>query len=337
MRWFVVVVGLAGGAATAAACGLDDEGSVDGPGPDGAPSARRDGSAGEYTPELEGGPALPPPPDGQCPAASAAACATPPAGWGFVGFHANRDAPCDEGFVQSDGIAGPIAGSVTCGDCQAASCTVLSPATCSAGAMTAVQFDTGAAPLCNMPVADVAVSGACSTTVPGAPTVRHLRATPPVAAFGSCSLGSVASSKLQGLQIRTCVPRDASCANALCEAGSECIVAPGELACPAGSYTVRRVVGDEAGVACGACGCRVEATCSGTLSFFNTANCTGDEDSVPVNRACGTIARESDDESYGSFKYTGKATLQRCVAPNSGAAATATLRGNVRTICCRAP
>jgi hypothetical protein len=348
MRWFVVLSAVVGLGALGAACGLDGSGiSPDEASFDGSTERQPRVDAGPTAWGLEGGPEPPPPPGGYCPGADASACAVP-AGWNPIQYTANRNTACKDGFTQIDALAGPFNGSVACSACTGsiAVCTISALPNCAGGTLTEIMFDNGGDPGTCGSTAPVPVAFTAGSTPPYCmpiPTsdwqqLTHLKAQAPAPTPGACALGAGTSPAVTGTQVRACKPKDDSCAGQLCAAKAECIEHDGPMACPGAPYTTRTLVGDEVAFDCGGCGgCKFDAVCSGTLTLYAGAGCTGDGDAVPipVNKTCSSIAHESSGELYQSVGYVGKAEQQPCVAVNKTGTAPNTVRNNVHTICCR--
>jgi hypothetical protein len=107
---------------------------------------------------------------------------------------------------------------------------------------------------------------------------------------------------------------------------TECIRADGDIDCPP-AFSTKHVVGDAAGLACGACGCTVEATCEGSIEFYTDMTCTAGKLAFAVDGSCQAA---NTDVAYLRYKYIGVASA-KC-APEAPAAASF---APAQTICCK--
>ena len=76
-----------------------------------------------------------------------------------------------------------------------------------------------------------------------------------------------------GDDVTTCIPT--SCSANFCGGGSVCAIAEGEVACPSGLSLFARV-GTDVTAGCAACACDASAPgqCNGTVTGFETNDCT---------------------------------------------------------------
>ena len=137
-------------------------------------------------------------------------------------------------------------------------------------------------PLANSP------AGSCGTdTYQGDYSVYDVQYTAPPPSGGACTSAGVktASAVSYAATDRLCQADSsqlAACDGGVCHPDlsgpyAACIAAPGSVACPPGPLSVAHQVGTGATFSCADCSCSVGATCSGTLTLYDSADrtCTG--------------------------------------------------------------
>lgn len=320
MRASLVGLVLAG-ALVASACGIDAVGSfidpnADGGGPLGTPGPGARGVGDD------GGPAND---DGGSPLPCADACAVPsaPAPFALV-LLGNDAAACPTGFDASDVVDEPTpnAGSCACGACA------FSGTTCTTGALVS-KYSSDTA--CGGTGSNIDANGGACFAFNGQFISTYAAMLPPAAVVGTCSAPGVGvRAKVTTTKRRLCAPRSDACLDAVCAAGSSlatCFAAPGDVACPA-SLPTRHVVGSDFTLACDACTCTTQATCSGNVTFYSNAGCTGST-RVLQSSTCTQVNQAS----FQSTKWAGTVASQTCTNVTPAAKANATL-ADVKTICC---
>jgi hypothetical protein len=162
----------------------------------------------------------------------------------------------------------------------------------------------------------------------------HYAAVGPGPVGGSCTAaGAVVAGALTSAPARLCAPEADACDGLLCAGGGlvECVIADGDLECPAGSpFSWRRLVSSGAppALACPACSCTLSTSCAGTMTYFEDFGCSGQALAFPADGVC----REAPWPSAYSYRYTAVASATPSVSPPAGAAPTVS---GVRTLCCR--
>lgn len=291
-----------------AACGIDAVGTLDatgGPPRSAAPSDVADSGA---PPPICAGTCAPP--------AVAAPFAT-------VLFGA-RTAACPAGFDGADVVEDPVPGA---GSCACGACT-FSGTTCSTGALVSkYSSDT----TCTGTGDDLQGNGGSCTTISGTWISTYAAILPPAAVVGTCSAPGVAvPANVTSKAGRICTPRSDACLDALCAPPATlaaCVAADGDVACPS-DRPARHLVGADLILACAACTCTTQATCSGTASFYTSSNRSGTARTLQA-----AVCTQVNQTSFNSAKWTGTIASQTCTNVTPAASATATL-GGVRTVCC---
>lgn len=311
-----VVVGLV--VFALAACGIDAVGTLEEPGalraPDRPPNSAADGGR----PAEEDGSGVP---VGPC----ADACAPPSATAPFADvLYGERTSACPAGFDASDVVEDPVpaAGSCACGTCAFAgtSCTggaivskYASDTTCS-GTGSNLQGNEGNC---------YAFNGQFIST--------YAAMLAPAAVPGTCSAPGVGvPANVTKKERRVCTPRADACLDALCSppaALAACIATSGDVPCPS-SAPNRHLVGSGVALSCAACSCTTQATCTGTVTFYAGAGCTG---ATRVLQA--GVCTQVNQASFQSTKWSGTVATQTCANVTPATTATASLDG-ARTVCC---
>jgi hypothetical protein len=115
-----------------------------------------------------------------------------------------------------------------------------------------------------------------------------------------------------------------------------CVSSSGDQACPS-AFPKKHLVGTDVSVTCaaGACGCTVTATCTGKMSFYASADCSGAPDLiVNANDTCVPTVSNPEGNTYGSHRYVANAPTNVACTSAGTSAATTSLVGPL-TVCCR--
>lgn len=284
-----------------------------------------------------------------CSPSSAKPCIVVPTGWTLVAFAPSQSAPCPAGFgdTPKDVVETPDAGT----RCSCADCTVTTPPSCASGPI-AVSFDmrgngpgqcattANPSPLKNTP------PGACGTdlfTGDYSPDDVKYAAPPPTG--GTCQSSGVANYASTDRICESTSPSSAGCTGSVCAPNvpspyRACIRAPGDLPCPSGTLSARRLVRSSASPACPDCPCTVTATCSGTMTLFTDTMCTAGArpiptgQCVPIDTSLGQGMMGQGMVNFRSYEYAGTPASVAChVAADAGATAAGPL-GDTETVCC---
>jgi len=261
-----------------------------------------------------------------------------------VAFAGNQGTACPSQSVQADVLEGPDTSSV-CG----CNCALSTPPTCATGAI-AVKYDANFnhSPLsCGSTgnPATMAESTSCSTMLytgnPLGYQSLDLSYTPPSPTGGTCTPSPLANTGnlTYASQDRICTPNTEPCTGSDCTpsfgAGwGVCISSAGSLSCPGTTFTTRHIVGGTATFTCSStCSCQVTGTCPGTITLYTNNNCTGTEQSVPVNGTCLNGSNAYNSNNYASYEYTA-GTPQSSCDPTGTSTAQNVGQSNVQTVCC---
>jgi hypothetical protein len=248
---------------------------------------------------------------------------TATAGWSLVAFGASRAASCPAGFTPTDVIEKPVGTSATC---SCGSCSITTAPNCTAVTISTM-WDSGPA-VCNFQ-GDY-YQGAVSCGVLGGSFGLDIKAIPPTPVPGVCTAPSTADpSTVTAAEERVCVPTAAcaACGSGIGADFAVCLASNGDNPCPMNAPT-KHLVGTSPDVSCGTCGCSVSATCTGTLNFFTSGNCTGTSFlQVATDGGC----HLANNQTVGSYTWTGSPVNPQCASGTS--TATVALNGT-QTICC---
>jgi hypothetical protein len=281
-----------------------------------------------------------------CDPQSDPACLPLPVGWTLVAFAAfatgsDAGAPaCPTGLDSASDVGeGPAARPDTC---ECASCTVTAPNACT-GAIThefsppAGMCETAGAPHANNP------PGTCLTDLyTGARDGNKEKLTLPAPTGGACAASApVAHDDRVTFASRSRVCDDtARCSGGTCDARVPapfvaCIASPKQAAdedrdCPA-AFPQKHLVGTGAAFTCpSTCTCGVNRSCSGSVTFYANADCSGGAKLVPAD---GTCRQPNFVGAYLSYRAT-TTPATTCTASGSSTATNARVTA-ARTICCR--
>jgi hypothetical protein len=271
-----------------------------------------------------------------------------PIGWSVVAFAGSPEAGCPSGFAANPvgvvfGVETPAAGACSCD-----SCSVSTPPSCVVGEI-AGEYDLNGSRTCgtvSQPLAN-AMSGGCNTDNPhGRIYTSDVEWTPPGPTNGACNAAPPTAHPNQvafGGQGLACSPEaDAGngcydggvCSPALSAPFMLCVAQPGDVACPATSFTVAYHVGTGASLSCsGTCGCAVGATCTnGTVTYYRDTECTNPMTFVmAANGACNPA--NGGGNTFGSYVYSATVEGVTCSVSGTPTAIDVGLTGE-ETICC---
>ncbi len=133
---------------------------------------------------------------------------------------------------------------------------------------------------------------------------------------------------------RLCEPKAGMCAGPLCEGTPflECIELTAAGSCPA-PFTRPRTLGSDFIVSCPTCTCGVNASCTGTLTFYDKGGCTGASVAVTVDGSCVAVPGGAKG-GLETFKYKPDPVVASCTSSYASAPGTKTYI-TPRQLCCR--
>ena len=271
---------------------------------------------------------------------------TVPAGWTLVGFATNTDAGCPPGLAApaTDVLEGP---SADAGSCGCAACAVTTAPTCTGKVNVFFDFDN--LHQCQFPGVPSqngnSPAGGCLndmfTANEIAGTETKLVPTPP--GGGVCASPGVFQKEnlTYAAKGRVCAPESpaaAGCAGSTCAPNlpapfRACISQAGDRPCPAGDFSVKHLVGTDVSATCGACGCSVTGTCSGSLTMYSDTGCANNPEVLTANGQCLRNAA-IDGNSYKSYRYALSPTGVGCVATGVAPTAQNVSLLSAQTVCC---
>lgn len=264
-------------------------------------------------------------PDGDGSTCNETACGAPlPSGAKRVAL-VDRGIACPPGFKATDVVEGKTGDGCTC------SCTVAVAPLCPSTGSVQIHHGTSATCATTGNVLYPPGSGVCMPLgFPGV-VADYVRLTPPAPLGGACVPASTADKNAVVRPRRLCEPLSGTCAAAICASPfTECIEYAG--ACPT-AFPNAVPVGSDAYVTCPTCTCSISATCTGTLSLFNTAGCGGTAIPIPADDVC--RSQPSAGASVSHYKYAANPPAgPACKASFTAAPGTRTIIGQ-RNLCCR--
>jgi hypothetical protein len=339
------------GGRVAIGCGLSQvgvsgsgEAGVDGPsGMDTAPPPGGDssGMADQTPPDapsgdapIDGG-ALDAPADGPCDACALLA----PSGWSLVAFATARANACPSQTTQVDVVENPNASPSAC-TCPA-TCTPTGNPDCTQASIPIVYGDNG----CGQTAPNFPGAGGACTVLPqgdrtlsgnhtgiGNPTMSDQNCTPPSPVQ---NLNAVTSQS-----DRLCQPASSTCALAVCNASlpagfTTCLLASGDQTCPV-STPNKHSVGSAPSLACSACGCTEEVSCSGSFTFYGNEACgTGSGGGgFSISIASNSCVPTTMGEAVGSYEWTASADASAPTCQEVGGSVPMTGLQGPETVCC---
>lgn len=185
---------------------------------------------------------------------------------------------------------------------------------------------------CDNPAGNIDANNGACFPYNGAFVSTYCSILPPPATPGPCSAPGVGvPAKLTAdATTHLCHPAIDSCAETFCAPPNgmkTCLVAEGDVACPANAAT-KTLVGSEPDVTCGACTCTSTATCTGSLTFYSGSGCTGGTKVLQANTC--TMVNQA---SIKSTQWAGTASNLACTNIVPGAPTSVGVK-NARTVCC---
>jgi hypothetical protein len=169
------------------------------------------------------------------------------------------DASCNAGFTRQDLVTNPH---VETGGCACGGCQVVGAYTCDAAVPISGGNNCGDNPIANAP------PGACTQAQAQHLEAHAVQATGSVGCFAPNDAGIGAAAD----PLAVCVP---GCTADFCASASRCIISEGDVACPAG-FTLYAHAGTGADPGCAVCACDAgpPTACGGSVTGFQTTNCT---------------------------------------------------------------
>jgi hypothetical protein len=253
----------------------------------------------------------------------------------------NQSTPCPAQSTTYDVYEGPSASASAC----SCGCSLTSQPGCPGGSI-ALGYDTnpGHNPLtCGSKGSALSTASGCSTDPFAGPgyLAIDMALTPPAATGGTCAASGVAApgNLTYAATDRVCAPSTLPCTGDECRPSfplgyAVCIVNNGVQACPGAPFTHQHVVGGAATFTCsnGSCSCQVETgTCTGTVTFYPNAGCTGTAMPVAADGQCRDPMFTSDD--LPSYTYAANPLSPSCAAAGTSTAQNVALANPV-TVCC---
>lgn len=253
-----------------------------------------------------------------CPAGACAAIALPPA-WSPVAAHIGFPG-CPAGAVSRRYVTDPVASATTC----SCGCTLTATPKCDEG-MSNIKSSDG--PGCGTSGLGLSFkSGACT---PWGSKIESYQSESSIWPSGGACATTLVPGAAQSTGVDACLTAcpDRICAGDVPSGYKACVVAIGDVACPAGPFTNKRLIGDSVDVACtGTCGCL--PTClSPTMEFFQTSTCTGSIAKLAADGTC--AATGAGGQTYNGTRYT---ATPGCTSTGTAKAIVALV--GVRTLCC---
>ena len=273
----------------------------------------------------------PPPP---CSSDGGACTGAIPLGWTLTAFEPNRAAACPVSYASADVVASPTPQSAAC----TCSCSVTTQPSCELGAVT-MKYSSDAQCGNTYATYNITTAGACTDYGAGTFTLAsHHSYTKLGVTAGTCATAAVTdATKVGSTAMRTCDP-PAGCAEDVCGGAvpngmRACIVAAGDVVCPAGPFTDKAaLIGDDTTLSCGACSaCNVtQSACgNGTVKFWGNSSCTTAKGSMAADGNCNTTGGAS-----GVNHFTYENPVQNVVC-NAGTSTPSVNLKTKRTVCCR--
>ena len=251
-----------------------------------------------------------------CATLDAACLGSPGAEWTPIAL---TDAGCGSGFTAQTFKTSPR---LLDGGCACSACQVTGSFACNAA--TAISGGNN----CDDPPIAQATSGQCTLA-----HAQHLEAYPPQATNGTigCSVSNDAGAGAVGDDVTTCIPT--SCTADFCGGGSVCAMAEGDVGCPSGFSLFARV-GTGVDPFCAPCGCDASApgTCGGTVTGFESSNCT--DGGLVHTYGVSTCNVFDNSIDYSSVIVTLVPPDASCTASSAITSGDAGLVGT-KTICCK--
>jgi hypothetical protein len=251
-----------------------------------------------------------------------------PNGFKLVAASPDRQQACPQGWTSHDVVGGAM---LMDGACSCA-CNVSQQPTCSTGSIMR-SLDQGTNPSCGTPATTITLTGQACSTLPSYISAygSHYSATLEPAG-GACSWDTKPDpQKLMAREARMCDVPD-NCQGAVCGAKNVCVVTDGDLACPM-TFPVKSLIGASASIECTACAaCKLQATCTGTLSLYTDYQCMAGKTDYPVDGSCNK--NPSQNTNFFAFGFQGSLGKTDCSGPAPTSTGTAKLQ-QPQTLCCQ--
>jgi hypothetical protein len=251
-----------------------------------------------------------------CPTVDAACLDGIPAGWEPVVV---SDAGCPPAFTPATMFVNPR---LADGGCACGACQVIGSFTCSGSVVITSGDGCG-----DQPPLATADAGGCTLT-PGA---QHVEANPiDAAGTVACFAANDAGAGAIADPITVCYP---GCSADFCAASPRCIVAEGDLLCPAG-FVRMATAGTGADPGCATCACEAgpAGACGGSVTVYDNPTC--DDSGSSATYAVGTCNQFSTTTNFQSLLVQLAPPDASCTLGASPVEGDAGLVG-VRTICCQ--
>jgi hypothetical protein len=266
---------------------------------------------------------------------SAPTCDAVPTGWTRVAYLGDRKTTCPSGSTPTDLIENPTAGADAC-TCNNAACSISQHQSCAnGGTLTTYYDDNQGSPQCDTqgrPL-DTMPPNKCDDQQQQFSLARHFGAIPPApTGTAQCAIAATASkSSVASNLVRTCAPATSTSCDLITLA--DCVVAQGQLGCPAGTaWQKPHVLATDFTLACGSgsCTCSVTTKCTGTVDISDQNDCNGGK--TQRFNVDGKCYGAPNDGPYQYAQYAGSVLSETC--NGTAPAANVTLVGT-QTVCCR--
>lgn len=239
----------------------------------------------------------------------------------------DRNLTCPQGFTSHDVVADAKVSDGACG-CE---CNMAQQPTCNTGTIVRTLDQTTNA-TCGTNATPITITGQQCSVLPNYinATGAHYNATLPPTG-GMCSwTPKTDPQKVMARQARICdVPP--SCQGSVCGAKSMCVVTDGDVACPP-TFPTKTLLGGSATADCAACGdCKIEATCTGTLSLYQDYNCMTGKTDYPIDGSCNKNPAQN--VNFFAFSTSTSLGKSNCAGPAPTPAGTVKLT-TPQTMCC---
>ncbi len=267
-----------------------------------------------------------------------------PNGWLITMLAGNQSTPCPAESTTYDVYEGPTASASACG----CGCSLTSQPACPGGSneSISVYFDNNInhTPLtCGSKGTALSMASGCNTDPFMGPgyLALDLALTPPAATGGTCAASGVAAAGnvTYAAMDRVCAPMTLPCNGDECHPSfpsgyQVCIIEGGVQSCPGAPFTQQHIVGGAATYTCSdsSCSCSVVAgTCTGTVTYYSNAGCTGTGTPVAADGQCHDPMFTSDTQP--SYEYAAKPLTPSCTAGGTSAAQNVGV-ASPYTVCC---
>jgi hypothetical protein len=269
-------------------------------------------------------------------------CVVVPPGWALVAFAPTRSAVCPAGFTH--GLTEVLEGPDWTKACDCGQCNMTKQPSCASGRLR-VQVDPhpwSGSPMCaTEPTWQLMSASPGCDAVPFAMNVPdNVRFLAPAPTGGMCSLpGKPQAARITyAAQGRVCLadPAGAAGTTQLPAPYAACIMAPGQVACPAGMLNRTHFVGtDVSPFTCSDCGCSVTGDCfGGSVTFYADPSCQGGAlDSFPADGTCRSVTRSAL-STLTRYQFAGASPRNVACMTAAPSMPSSTKLLNATTICC---